>query len=225
MKKKHDRFFSFFSRRIHFSLAHLLRLSLQVLLLYYLILLFFSSMIRDNPIKLSYQYLILCYRWDWWASGLFDGYIITGDGIRVPQNGCHKEGKCNLTEFKCLLSLSSAQSTKLLVTTQQSIQERRNAFVEVQNRWNNAESILNKRFSENCKNSRKSLPYWLSLNNDTTNSWNLLKIFCCVQNTKVDINSPITTTLGSTLSFNETKLYVVVLCISKSLVLLTAILD
>lgn len=47
---------------------------------------------------------------------MFAAYTVT-EGIRVPQNGYHKEGKCNSTEFMGLGNIFTAQFKKILVTT------------------------------------------------------------------------------------------------------------
>lgn len=77
----------------------------------------------------------------------------------------------------------------------------------IENRWNKAESISNKSFSENNRNSRKTARFFP---NDLIKSSNLLNIVCCVQKTKVDMNFSIYTIFWSKLQyvFKKPKLYV-----------------
>lgn len=68
--KDPDSTFSSLSSGItHLSPAHLLKLSLLGILLCYLIVHFLRYTGRDSPVNPSYQYTILCYKWDWRASG------------------------------------------------------------------------------------------------------------------------------------------------------------
>ena len=54
--------------------------------------------------------MILCYKWDWWASGMFVAYIIAkARGGKAPQNGYHKEVQCDWIQMSTEHFLSSVQ--------------------------------------------------------------------------------------------------------------------
>lgn len=184
--KDHDSSFSSFSSGItHFSPAHLLQLSSLVLLLYYLILHFLHSTVRDSPANPSRQYLILCYKWDWWASGIPVNYITAevGEG-KAPQNVHHREVQCNSIQTSTEHFLSSVQGIG------NHIEHPRNKKCIFGIKKTDKMRLKGLKTTENNRNSRKTL-LCFSLNNDVIIKHT--RTDCCVQKIKVDMNFPIYT--------------------------------